>query len=170
MCGRDPDVCKILFTTAIVLGETRRGAEEKKQRLNDVTIVNLDAKLAYMSVFSGIAFSRFDLDAPLGKVKTNASRSLIANFTTGTAKTTLREIASDTRSGGIDFAGNPDGVAAEMDEVMRRVGGDCFLITDTPTRRTMAEITEILAPALQRRGLSHTRYDGLLFRDKLLPF
>ena len=168
--GRDPEACKILFSTAIVLGETRREADEKKQRLNDATTANLDAKLAYMSFLSGIDFSTFDLDAPMGEVKTNASRSLTANFTTGTAKTTLREMASDTRSGGIDFVGTPDDVAAEMAEVMGPVGGDGFLVTAPLPRRTMAEITEGLAPALRRRGLLRARYDGPLFRDNLLAF
>jgi alkanesulfonate monooxygenase SsuD/methylene tetrahydromethanopterin reductase-like flavin-dependent oxidoreductase (luciferase family) len=79
-------------------------------------------------------------------------------------------MASDTRSGGIDFVGTPESVAAEMEDVMRFVGGDGFLITEPLTRRTIAEITEGLAPALRSRGLLQPSYSHELFRDNLLAF
>jgi FMN-dependent oxidoreductase (nitrilotriacetate monooxygenase family) len=168
--GRASDTCKILFSTTIVLGETQDEAQEKKRRLDEITIRNLDARLAYMSFLSGMDFSQFDLDEPLPEIETNASRSLTKNLTSGTGKKTLREMASDTRSGGIDFVGTPDTVAAEMEEVMRFVGGDGYLITEPLTRRTIAEITEGLAPALRKRGLLQSRYSHELFRDNLLAF
>jgi FMN-dependent oxidoreductase (nitrilotriacetate monooxygenase family) len=168
--SRDPGSCKILFSTSIVLGETRAEAEDKKALLDAATIGNLEARLAYMSFLSGVDFSKFDLDAPLPEVKTNASQSLTQNLTTGTGKPTLREMASDTRSGGIDFVGTPDTVAAEMEDIIQYVGGDGFLITEPLTRRTMAEITDGLAPALRRRGLLRSRYDHALFRENLLAF
>jgi FMN-dependent oxidoreductase (nitrilotriacetate monooxygenase family) len=168
--GRSSDRCKILFSTSIVLGETQEEAQEKKRRLDEIAVGNLDARLAYMSFLSGIDFSQFDLDAPLPEIETNASRSLTKNLTTGTGKKTLREMASDTRSGGIDFVGTPESVAAEMDEIMRFVGGDGFLITEPLTRRTIAEITEGLAPALRSRGLLQPSYSHELFRDNLLAF
>jgi FMN-dependent oxidoreductase (nitrilotriacetate monooxygenase family) len=168
--GRTADKCKILFSTSIVLGETQDEAQEKKRRLDATMIENLDARLAYMSFLSGKDFSRFDLDAPLPEIETNASRSLTQNLTSGTGKKTLREMASDTRSGGIDFVGTPESVAAEMEEIMSFVGGDGFLITEPLTRRTIAEITEGLAPALRSRGLLQPSYSHELFRDNLLAF
>ena len=113
--GRDPDHCKTLFSTAIVLGETRAEAEEKKRRIDAATVANIDAKLAYMSFLSEVDFSTFDLNAPMEEVKTNASRSLTQHYTKDSGKKTLREMASDPHSGGIDFVGTPDDVAAEMD-------------------------------------------------------
>jgi alkanesulfonate monooxygenase SsuD/methylene tetrahydromethanopterin reductase-like flavin-dependent oxidoreductase (luciferase family) len=168
--GRSSDRCKILFSTTIVLGETQEEAQEKKRRLDEIAVGNLDARLAYMSFLSGTDFSKFDLDAPMPEIETNASRSLTKNLTTGTGKKTLREMASDTRSGGIDFVGTPESVAAEMEEIMGFVGGDGFLITEPLTRRTIAEITEGLAPALRSRGLLQRSYSHELFRDNLLAF
>jgi FMN-dependent oxidoreductase (nitrilotriacetate monooxygenase family) len=168
--SRDPASCKILFSTSIILGETRSEAEDRKARLDAATRENLDARLAYMSFLSGIDFSKFDLDAPLPEVKTNASRALTQNLTAGTGKKTLREMARDTSSGGIDFVGTPDDVAAKMDEVIQHVGGDGFLITEALTRRTIAEIADGLAPALRRRGLLRSGYEHALFRDNLLAF
>ncbi len=168
--GRSSDRCKILFSTTIVLGETQQEAQEKKRRLDQIAVGNLDARLAYMSFLSGKDFSQFDLDEPLPEIETNASRSLTKNLTTGTGKKTLREMASDTRSGGIDFVGTPESVAAEMEEIMCFVGGDGYLITELLTRRTIAEITEGLAPALRRRGLMQESYSHKLFRENLLAF
>jgi len=168
--GRSPDSCKILFSTTMVLGETQEEAQEKKRRLDEIAVKNLNARLAYMSFLSGKDFSKFDLDAPMPEVETNASRSLTKNLTTGTGKKTLREMASDTRSGGIDFVGTPDSVAAEMEEIMSFVGGDGYLITELLTRRAIAEVTDGLAPALRRRGLLQQSYSHKLFRDNLLAF
>ena len=66
--------------------------------------------------------------------------------------------------------GTPDDVAAAMDEAMQHVGGDGFLITEPLTRRTIAEISDGLAPALKRRRLLRERYEHKLFRDNLLAF
>ena len=42
---------------------------------------NLEPRLAQLSFLSGIDFSRFDLDAPLPEINTNASRSLTMLYT-----------------------------------------------------------------------------------------
>jgi len=76
----------------------------------------------------------------------------------------------DPSSGGIDFAGTPDGVAAEMGEVIEEIGGDGFLITENLTRRTISEIADGLAPALKRRKLVRSSYSHEHFRDNLLAF
>ena len=50
------------------------------------------------------------------------------------------------------------------------MGGDGFMITENVTRRTIAEITDGLAPALKRRGLIRSSFSHQLFRDNLLAF
>jgi FMN-dependent oxidoreductase (nitrilotriacetate monooxygenase family) len=168
--GRDPRDCKVMFATSIVLGETMDEAKEKQQRQQAALVANLDTRLAQLSFLSGINFAQFDLDAPLPEVKTNASQAMTAVFTTATGKRTLREMLVDPGSGGIDFVGTPDSVAAEMGEVMQEIGGDGYLITELLTRRTISEITDGLAPALKRRGLMRTAYEHKHFRDNLLAF
>jgi alkanesulfonate monooxygenase SsuD/methylene tetrahydromethanopterin reductase-like flavin-dependent oxidoreductase (luciferase family) len=91
-------------------------------------------------------------------------------MTSGTGKATLREMLTDPASGGIDFVGTPDSVAAEMGEAAQEMGGDGFMITEGVTRRAISEITDGLAPALKRRGLIRTGYQHKLFRDNLLAF
>ena len=83
---------------------------------------------------------------------------------------TLREIASNYRFGFEDAVGTPDHVAGIMAEVMVEVGGDGFMVSGPVTRRYVAEITDGLVPALQRRDLVRTRYAFAHFRDNLLEF
>jgi len=58
-----------------------------------------------------------------------------------------------------------------MAEVMEEVGGDGFLFTQgNMSRRTIAEVTDGLVPALQQRGLVRTAYGKKQFRDNLLEY
>ena len=168
--GRDPDSCKVMFSITVVLAETMEDAKAKKARIDAALLRNMEPRLAQLSFLSGIDFSKFPLDEPLGEVKTNASRGLTQLLTSGTGKTTLREMLTDPASGGIDFVGTPDSIASEMAEIAQAVGGDGFMITEGVTRRTIAEFTDGLAPELKRRGLIRTGYSYKLFRDNLLEF
>jgi FMN-dependent oxidoreductase (nitrilotriacetate monooxygenase family) len=168
--GRNPDDCKVMFSVSLVLGETMEEARVKKARADAARAGDLQAGLARLSFLSGVDFSKFPLDEPLGAVQTNASRGLTTLLTSGTGKATLREMLTDPASGGIDFVGTPDSVAAEMGEAAQEMGGDGFMITDGVTRRTISEITDGLAPALKRRGLIRDGYPHKLFRDNLLAF
>ena len=76
----------------------------------------------------------------------------------------------DPGSGGLDFVGTADSIAAEMQDVMQEIGGDGILIHDPLTRKAVAEITDGLAPALKRRGVLQSAYPHEHFRDNLLAF
>jgi alkanesulfonate monooxygenase SsuD/methylene tetrahydromethanopterin reductase-like flavin-dependent oxidoreductase (luciferase family) len=168
--GRNPDDCKVMFSASIVLGETVEEAKARKARADAALVGNMEFRLARLSFLSGMDFSKVPLDEPLAEVKTNASRGQTALMTSGTGKATLREMLTDPASGGIDFVGTPDSVAAEMGEAAQEMGGDGFMITEGVTRRAIGEITDGLAPALKRRGLIRTGYQHKLFRDNLLAF
>jgi alkanesulfonate monooxygenase SsuD/methylene tetrahydromethanopterin reductase-like flavin-dependent oxidoreductase (luciferase family) len=131
---------------------------------------SMDVKLGGMSFLTMIDFSKFDLDAPLPDVKTNASRASFEAYLSGDGTRTLREMLLDPGSGGLDFVGTPDSIAAEMEAVMQEVGGDGFLIHDPLTRKAITEIADGLAPALKRRGLLQSAYPHKHFRDNLLAF
>ena len=168
--GRAPGECKVLFNTSVVIAETMQEALDRRERMTAALERNLDVRLAAMSYLSMIDFSKFDLDAPLPDVKTNASRASFEAYLSGDGKRTLRQMLLDPGSGGLDFVGTADSIAAEMEDVMREVGGDGFLIHDPLTRKTISEITDGLAPALKRRGLLQNDYPFKTFRDNLLAF
>jgi FMN-dependent oxidoreductase (nitrilotriacetate monooxygenase family) len=166
--GRDPDSCKVLFVIAPTIGESNAEAEERVRRRQAQREASPAVTLAQMGSLTDIDFSTFDLDAPIGELSTNGQQGTLKRFLAQGA--TLREIARNYRYGFEDAVGTPDHVAGVMAEVMQEVGGDGFLFTGTVTRRYVAEITDGVVPALQRRGLVRTAYDHQHFRDNLMAY
>ena len=171
--GRDPSTCKLLFMAVPVLADTKAGAQEKAARRAVMAAKNIDQCMAQIGWTTNIDFSGHDLDAPIQELTTNGHQSSLTNFIRKAGGKTLREavIAHSSAGGSIDFVGTPDSVAAQMEETMQEVGGDGFLITlPNASRRTVAEITDGLVPALQQRGLVRKQYGHKHFRDNLLEF
>lgn len=168
--GRKPSDCKVMFMMSAVMAESDDQAEERLAYQKKTAASQMEYKLAFMSYASGVDFSKFDLDQPVPEVKTNAAQATTAALTSAAGKKTLREIVMDTASGGFDFVGSPDTVAAKMGETMQAIGGDGFLVSNALTRRSIAEFADGLAPALKRRGLIRSSYHHERFRDNLLEF
>jgi FMN-dependent oxidoreductase (nitrilotriacetate monooxygenase family) len=168
--GRDPNAIKVLFATSVIIGDTMDEAREKHARLAAAQHKMIETKLAGMAYLSMVDFSKYDLDAPLPDITTNASRMSFEAYLSGDRKKTLREMLLDPSGGGLDFVGTPDSIAAEMGEAMAEIGGDGILFQDLLTRRNIAEITDGLIPALKRRGLVRGAYQHDHFRDNLLAF
>jgi len=171
--GRDPDTCKVLFMIYPILGETMQQAQEKADLRPIQAGQNIDQRLAQMGWTTNLDLSGADLDAPVGPLTTNGHQSSLDNFIRKAGGKTLREaIIGHSSSGGcVDLVGTPDAVAAQMGEVMQEVGGDGFLFAlPNVSRKSVAEITEGLIPALQQRGLVRKKYGHQHFRDNLLEF
>ena len=166
--GRDPDSCKVFFVIAPTLGETNAEALERSQRRQVHRESFPELALAQMGSLTDIDFSTFDIDAPIGELTTNGQQGTLKRFLA--QGKTLREIAHNYRYGFEDLVGTADHVAGAMAEVMQEVGGDGFMFTGLVTRRYVAEITDGLVPALQRRGLVRTAYEHKHFRDNLMAF
>lgn len=175
--GRDPDSVKVLFCVTPTLGETERDAQEKQQRMVSSVEFAHDI-LAQMSALTEIDFARFDLDAPLPRrLTTNGEQGTLDQFQQWGSGKTLRELVIDGAGGlvsCVDLVGTPEQVAERMGEVMEEAGGDGFIIT-TPllrlNRRYVAEVTDGLVPALQRRGQTRGAYTpGNTLRQNLAEF
>ena len=106
-----------------------------------------------MSRLTGIDFSKFDLDENLPMdLKTNGHQSSLARWLGKPLREIVRGYAA---KGSLDYTGTPEHVAGVMREVMEEVGGDGFLISDTPIdRRGVMEVCDGLVPELQRQGLT----------------
>ena len=117
--------------------------------------------------------SGYDLDAPVGELTTNGHQSSLQKFLKLAGGKTLREaiVGYSTGGGSVDLVGTPDDVAAQMEEIMQEVGGDGFLFfLGDVSRKSVAEITDGLIPALQQRGLTRRGFGGKHLRDNLLEF
>lgn len=171
--GRDPSTCKILFMAYPIVAETDAEAQERAAHRRVAAANNIDQRLAQLGWTTNIDFSGHDLDAPVAELSTNGHQSSLKNFLIKAGKNTLREAIIDYSSMGasVDLVGSPDTVAAQMDEAMQAVGGDGFLIAlPNVSRKSAAEITEGLVPALQQRGLVRRAYEHAMFRDNLLAY
>jgi FMN-dependent oxidoreductase (nitrilotriacetate monooxygenase family) len=171
--GRDPDEIKVLFLITPYLGETTAEARDRKARHDDEAWQHPERGLAGMGFITDIDFSGYDVDTPLGKLKTsfstNGHQSSLALRLGKGEKATLREVAA----GGYAFepAGTPAEVADQIGAVMEHTGGDGLLFNVSPlNRRIIAEIADGLIPELQARGLSRTSYDYPHLRDNLRAF
>ncbi len=171
--GRDPDRCKVLFMVYPILADTAAGAREKADKRAVDAAANLNERMAQIGWTTNIDFSDHDLDAPLQELTTNGHQSSLQNFIRKAGGRTLREavIAHSSSGASMDLVGTPDQVAGQMGEIMQEVGGDGFLIAlPNVSRKTVAEVTDGLVPALQQRGLVRTNYGCKQFRDNLLEF
>jgi len=168
--GRSADDCKVLFMADPILGDTDAVAQERKQLRDADTAAKVEQRLAFMSKITNIDFGAFDLDAPLtADVKTNGHQATLDEFRRKAGNKTLREAAAGYYT--TDLVGTPDRVAGRMAEMMEEAGGDGFLFSmPNVTRRVVAEVTDGLIPALQKRGLVRESYSFPQFRQNLLEF
>ena len=166
--GRDPDACKVLFVVSPTLGDTAEAAQDRYAREQAAKTSAPEQMLASMASLFDIDFAGFDPDQPLGELTTNGQQGTLRRFLA--QGNTLREIASRFRFGLESVVGTPDAAAAQMGEIMQEVGGDGFMFMIPITRRAVAEITDGLVPALQRRGLVRTAYAHAHFRDNLFEY
>jgi FMN-dependent oxidoreductase (nitrilotriacetate monooxygenase family) len=172
--GRDPDEIKVLFLLAPVMGET----EEDAWQVNERGLASpgfAERRLVILSGITDIDFAQFDMDEPLpADLSTKGETTSLAKFIQPGSGKTLRQLVREGgKSGSVDVVGTPDQVAERMGEIMDEVGGDGFLIRNPfhrINRRYIAEVTDGLVPALQRRGLVRTAYAAKTLRDNLREF
>lgn len=173
--GRKPDEIKVMFLATPTLADTDRDARERKEAQVKADLeAPLETKLWGLSYISGgtVDFGQFSLDEPVPEFIGNGEQSSLARFYERARGKTFREALNTRVSVGedLDFVGSPDTVAVKMGEVMEEVGGDGFLLYPQMDRRTIAETCDGLGAALQKRGLTRTRYEGATFRDNLMAF
>ena len=144
-------------------------AIERRRLQQEDSLKHVEMQLSGMSRLTGIDFSKFDMDEPLPlTLTTNGHQSALARWLGKPLREIVRTYAS---KGSLDYTGTPDHVAGVMQDIMQEVGGDGFLISDTPIeRRSIMEICDGLVPELQRRGLTRKAYAHKHLRDNLLEF
>ena len=170
--GRDPDDVKVFFVVQPIIGRTMADAEAKKQAIVDDVQRNFEAQMAHFAAIMEIDFSVFDPDQPIPEdVTTNGHQGTFEIWRQQFGGRSIREAASAMRVASIDLVGTPASVADTMEEAMDYVGGDGFMfLSQPPSRRYIADITEGLCPELQRRGLIRTHFSHQHFRDNLRSF
>ncbi|MFG1347839.1 LLM class flavin-dependent oxidoreductase [Xanthobacter autotrophicus DSM 431] len=169
--GRDPrDIAVFTLATAIA-APTRAEAQAKLADYRRYT--DPEGVLALFSGWTGIDFSKFDLDAPLtpGETRDNAVQSVIDSFTGADPDRvwTLREIVTHNGIGGRGplFVGTPSDIADELEAWVSGADVDGFNLSHAFVPETFADFVDLVVPELQRRGIYKTDYAPGTLRAKL---
>jgi FMN-dependent oxidoreductase (nitrilotriacetate monooxygenase family) len=172
--GRNPDNIKVMFCVQVILGETNDDAQLRFKRRMARDDQQIGQRLAFLGNVFNIDFAAVPHDVPIRELglTTNGHQASLEGIVRDAGHKTLREWMSDAAPGYYyDLIGTPDRVAGVMKEMMQQSGGDGFLFfLNDVSRRTVAEITDGLVPALQERGLVRDTYSHQHFRDNLLEF
>jgi len=173
--GRNPDDVKLLFVVSPTVAATEAEARAKADRLIEAPNF-VEKALVGISSNTEIDFSQFPLDQPLPPdLTTNGERGSLEHFMRGdgSGTQTLRQLVEHRIKRGLELIGTPDQVADQMAEAMEAIGGDGFLISKQGrdlSRQYIREVTDMLVPALQRKGLVRTEYTTSTLRETLREF
>ncbi|MEO6310062.1 MAG: LLM class flavin-dependent oxidoreductase [Leifsonia sp.] len=168
--GRDRYAARIYTLLTIITDETPEKAQAKYQDF--LGYASEEGALVFMSGWMGIDLSQYDLDEPIGNVKSNAIQSAVSNFQQASedgSQWTVRDIARHGAIGGLGpfIVGSGIEIADQLQEWVDETDVDGFNLAYAITPGTFEDVVEFVVPELQRRGAYPTEYvDGTL-RQKL---
>jgi FMN-dependent oxidoreductase (nitrilotriacetate monooxygenase family) len=167
--GRDPTDIVIFTVLTVIPGSTDKEAHAKLQDYRQY--INLDGALALFGGWTGVDFSRFDLDAPIRHVESDAIQSMVEGFTVADPDRiwTVREVAEFVGIGGIGpvLVGGPETIADELISWVKDTGVDGFNLAYAVLPESFTDFVDLVVPELQRRGVFKTRYAPGTMREKL---
>ncbi|TQL55829.1 FMN-dependent oxidoreductase (nitrilotriacetate monooxygenase family) [Subtercola boreus] len=179
--GRDPERVGILWAVQVILGRTADEAAARKQAMLDVW--SHDAVGAYLSYNSGFDFSTLASSFQLTDV---ADQIRLAEGTqAGFVQLVIDEVGEDARMSRDEFfergwryatgydqtyAGTAASVADELEANFEATGsrGGFMIANPLSTPSSLADVVELLAPELRRRGAVGPAYPGGTLRENLL--
>src|SRR5271167_4837110 len=167
--GRDPSDM-LFFLYAKVL--TASAGAYLQRKYNDYPeSVNYEGALALLSGWTGIDFSKYDLDKPLEYVETNAARTVMQAFIRPDSerKWTLRELVKlvGLSGGGTLLMGTPEKLADTFQQWVD-AGVDGFNLAYMVTPGSYVDFVDGVVPILQKRGMMQTEYQEGTLREKLM--
>lgn len=168
--GRDRYSAKIYQLVTVITAETPEEAEAK--HLDYQRYASAEGALVFMSGWMGVDLSKYDLDDPIGDVKSNAIQSAVANFQAASedgSEWTVRDIAAWAGIGGLGtrIVGSGAQVADELQAWVEETDVDGFNLAYAITPGTFEDIVDYVIPELRKRdAYPHSYTEGTL-RHKL---
>jgi alkanesulfonate monooxygenase len=167
--GRDPRELLIFTLMTVIPGRTDREAQEKYQEYR--SYISHEGALTLFSGWTGVDFSRYDLDDPVSYIKNDAINSAVEAFTVADPNRlwTVREVAEFVGIGGMGaiVVGSPTSVADQLEAWMAETDIDGFNLAYAVTPETFSDFTELIVPELQRREVFKKSYSPGTLREKL---
>ncbi|MCU1444281.1 MAG: 5,10-methylene tetrahydromethanopterin reductase [Cryobacterium sp.] len=168
--GRDRHSARIYTLLTIITDETPEKAQAKYR--DYLSYASEEGALVFMSGWMGVDLSQYDLDEPIGNVKSNAIQSVVANFQEAAedgSEWTVRDIARHGAIGGLGpfIVGSGAEVADHLQEWVADTDVDGFNLAYAITPGTFEDVVTWVIPELQKRGAYPTEYAEGTLRHKL---
>jgi long-chain alkane monooxygenase len=167
--GRAPNEALVYGQALVITGATQAEAQAKHAEYREH--INLEGALALLSGWTGVDFSRIDLDATVEYIENDAGRTALASFSKAdpSRKWTVREAAEFIGLGGRGpvLIGSPVQVADQLEAWMDETGIDGFNLAFALPNETFKDIVDLVVPELQRRGRYRSAYTNGTLREKL---
>lgn len=146
--GRDPASVLIFALSTIIVGRTE---EEAQAKLADYRkYVDRDGALALLSGWTGIDFSKFDMNEPVKHARNDAVHAAIDNLTVldPSRVWTVGEIADFACIGGASpvLVGSPTQIADQLQDWMEKTGVDGFNLNPTVKPECITDFVDLVVP------------------------
>lgn len=163
--GRDPQAVKVFMGITVIVAPTEAQAQAKHAEY--LRYASAEAGVAHFASSTGIDFSRYELDEPIGFAKSNAIQSATRQLQE--SAWTRRRLLEQHALGGryVTLVGDAEQVAEQLIAWIDETGLDGFNLTRTVTPESYEDFIELVVPALQRRGRYKTAYAEGTLREKL---
>jgi long-chain alkane monooxygenase len=166
--GRSAEDIVVFASRAVVVGRTRKEAEEKFAEYKSYGSV--EGALAHFASSVGIDYAKEDPDAPLRHEQTNSMQSILEALTTRSSEQwTLRKLLGEMGLGSRTrpFVGSAEEVADELQSWVEETGIDGFNLSRVVTPEGLEDFVDLVVPILQERGIYKTAYREGTLRQKL---
>ncbi len=168
--GRDRYSAKIYTLLTIITDATTEQAQAKYE--DYLQYASEEGALVFMSGWMGIDLSTYDLDEPIGNVKSNAIQSTVANFQAANedgSQWKVRDIARLGAIGGLGpyIVGSGEEIADQLQDWVAETDVDGFNLAYAITPGTFEDVVEFVIPVLQARGAYPENYREGSLRNKL---
>ncbi|MCE1118520.1 MULTISPECIES: LLM class flavin-dependent oxidoreductase [Pseudomonas] len=163
--GRDPQAVKVFMGITVIVAATED--EARALHAEYLHYASPEAGVAHFASSTGIDFSRYGLDEPIGFAKGNAIQSATRQLQD--SAWTRRRLLEQQALGGryVTLVGNPEQVAEQLIGWLDDTGLDGFNLTRTVTPESFEAFIDLVVPELQRRGRYKTAYVEGTLREKL---
>lgn len=168
--GRRADDVLVFLSRAVIVGRTRKQAEEKLAEYQKYASV--EGALAHLSSSIGIDFSDYGIDTPIRETRTDAMHSMLEALTTrSTEEWTLRKLIGNMGLGSraLPFVGSAEEIATELQTWIEETDADGFNLSRVVTPEGLEDFVDLVVPILQERGVYKHSYRDGSFRQKLFP-
>jgi len=165
--GRDWDDLKIMPGVRTIVGRTREEAQEKFDKLQDLTdpLVGLARVYAALGDLSG-----YDLDGPVPEPQRNTEMRSSTERVMHRARSqnlTIRQLYKQIVGGGFYLLGTASDIVDGMQEWYEAGVCDGFNVLPPYLPGCCDDFVEFITPELQRRGLFRKAYEGATLRENL---